>query len=184
MYEFFVNLCYVLNRYFHIVFAMLLVGGTLFFEMVVPVAIGELKHEQQLLVLARARWMFRSIVMISSILLLLSGVFSSRRNWSSYQAEEQLAARELTRSNAALQELPFYARPKFWWMLHAVLGSGAIIVAVLLVSGKTPPDRPMLWMRVNLIVLMLAILMASVTRHHRLTIVEHLRAPSTPHVRE
>ncbi len=53
MHDFWSNLLYLISRYVHIVCTTLLVGGTLFYEMVVPVAIGELKSEQQLLVFGR-----------------------------------------------------------------------------------------------------------------------------------
>ena len=183
MYDFVVNSCYVLNRYFHIVFAMLLVGGTLFFEMVVPVAIGELKQEQQLLVLARAV----DVSLDRDAVGARPGSYGpvlNACNWSTYQAEEQLARLEMSESHAALKDLPFYMRPKFWWLMHAILGTSAVIGAVLLVAGNRPPDRPIHWMRINLVLLMAAILMASAMRHFRLKIVEHLRTPESPHVRE
>ena len=41
---------------------MLLVGGFLFYEMVVPMAIADLKEEAQIAVFARARWVFRWII--------------------------------------------------------------------------------------------------------------------------
>src|SRR5437762_1733159 len=82
------NILVLLNRYLHVVCTTLLVGGTLFYEMVVPVAIHELKSEQQLSVFARARWMFKGIVWCSAILLVLTGIVSSSRNLKYYLGAE------------------------------------------------------------------------------------------------
>ena len=57
-----VNVAYLLARYLHLIATTLLVGGTLFYVIVVPGAIAELKDESRLAVFARARWMFRWIV--------------------------------------------------------------------------------------------------------------------------
>jgi len=78
---------YMLGRYVHIVCATLLVGGTLFYEMVVPIAIDDLRQEQQLSVFARARWVFRRIVWVAAALILLSGIVSTRNHWQEYSAE-------------------------------------------------------------------------------------------------
>src|SRR5437667_3611284 len=80
MRELVLNLFFLLSRYIHVVATTLLVGGTLFYEMVVPVAIGELKTEQQLAVFARMRWVFRWVVYSSAIALILTGSVSVYRN--------------------------------------------------------------------------------------------------------
>src|ERR1700683_354982 len=77
----------LVSRYMHLVCATLLVGGTLFYEMVVPVAIEELKPEQQLVIFARARWVFKWIVWISVIILAGAGIVSSWANWPQYETE-------------------------------------------------------------------------------------------------
>src|SRR3569833_891769 len=76
------NLFFLFSRYLHIVATTLIVGGTLFFELVVPLAIGELKNEVQLVLFARMRWIFRSVVYISTVTLLLTGAISMYRNWN------------------------------------------------------------------------------------------------------
>src|SRR4051812_44344773 len=82
------SLLYLVNRFLHIVAAALLLGGTLFYELVVPVAIADLKEEQKLLVFARARWVFRWVVWCGAIILILSGIVSTVRNWPIYQGME------------------------------------------------------------------------------------------------
>src|SRR5476649_1907153 len=74
-----------LNRWVHIVCTTALVGGTLFYEFVIPRAIEELKEETQLAVLGRVRWIFRQIVVVSAVLLVTSGAVSTWRIWPAYQ---------------------------------------------------------------------------------------------------
>lgn len=45
-----------LVRWLHIVCTTLIVGGTLFYELVVPISIEDLKREQQLYAFARRGW--------------------------------------------------------------------------------------------------------------------------------
>src|SRR5207245_2611809 len=73
------DIVYPLSRWLHIVCTTLIVGGTLFFELVLPIAIEDLKREQQLYVFARARLVFRWVVWIGVAGLLLSGVVSLHR---------------------------------------------------------------------------------------------------------
>ena len=46
---------FLITRYLHIVCTAFLVGGTLFYEMVVPVAVGDMTEGQQLAVMGRSR---------------------------------------------------------------------------------------------------------------------------------
>jgi hypothetical protein len=163
------NILILVNRYLHIVCTTLLVGGTLFYEMVVPGAIDELKPEQQLSVFARARWLFRWIVWASAILLVISGVVSSYRNFNYYLLAEGLVPRvpfappppeaELTQS--------IWMKAGWWWAAHASCGIVAVVIALFLTISNKPPAHPIPWMRLNLIVLLIVIFLASATRHVR-----------------
>ena len=62
-----------LVRWLHIVCTTLLVGGTLFYEFVIPKAIEDLKEETQLAVLGKVRWVFRQIVIFSTLILVATG---------------------------------------------------------------------------------------------------------------
>jgi hypothetical protein len=55
--------------------------------MVVPAAIEELKPEQQFDVFGRARWVFKRLVWTSAVLLILSGIVTTRRHWRRIQDE-------------------------------------------------------------------------------------------------
>lgn len=146
-------LVYVVCRYVHIVCTTLLVGGTLFYEMVVPVAINELRPESQLAVFGRARWVFRWIVWLCAALLLLTGMVTTYQYWGYYTS--------LGVSDIAAM------RPGWWWVAHTAAGLFAIVISLMLTVGARPPDRPLTWMRFNLMLLLVVIFLASATRHVR-----------------
>jgi len=157
----------LISRYLHIVCTTLLVGGTLFYEMVVPVAIGELREEQQLLIFARARWIFKWIVWSSCILLLASGVIASITHWPQYTAANAAHVDEAATQISAFEPSPA-VQPGLWWAAHAGAGVIALLIALSLTIGNTPPAHPIRWMRLNLIALLLVIFLATATRQARL----------------
>jgi uncharacterized membrane protein len=147
------DIVYPLSRWLHVVCTTLIVGGTLFFELVLPIAIEDLKREQQLYVFARARLVFRWVVWIGVAGLLLSGVISLYRMWRPYQ----------------LEEFGYVSR---WAFAHVALGAIGMIVGLLLTIGRAPPENPVRWMRLNLVVLLVAIFLGSATRHFQLRLTE------------
>lgn len=159
-----INLFFLLARYLHIVCTTLLVGGTLFYETVVPVAIGELKSHEQLSVWGRARWMWRSIVWGSAVLLLATGIISTVVHWPSYVQADRVAANVATTQPA----MSMTVRAGWWWAAHATSGVLAMMLAVSLTVGPRPPERPIGWMRLNLIILLVVIFLATATRQVRL----------------
>lgn len=159
------NIITLLSRYLHIVCTTLLVGGTLFYEMVVPIAIDELKQEQQLAVFARARWVFRRIVWIAAFLLIVSGMVSTVNHWNAYtQAEDAAVRMSVDRSDNASAVA---WRPGWWWAAHASTGLIAVLIALFLTSFNRPPSHAIGWMRLNLVILLIVIFLASATRHIR-----------------
>jgi uncharacterized membrane protein len=137
---------YVAMRWLHIVCTTLVVGGTLFFEFVVPIAVEDLKTEQQLTVTGKARWVFRRVIWPCAILLLMSGAVGVLRRW----------------------EPPGQHRDVFWaGVAHVVLGVAALGIALMLTVPRSPPDRAVGWMRFNLGVLLLCIVAATIARHTR-----------------
>jgi hypothetical protein len=172
------SLLYLCNRYVHIVATTLIVGGTLFYEMVVPAALGELKTEVQLALFGRMRWLFRWIVYTSATLLLLSGAISSYRNWYVYNGEYRAFLIRVAPPAAAkaLDDASLLARPHWWYGGHVVLGLAGMLISVLLVSGGRPPDRPIKWMRISLLLLMVGMFLASAARNARLRLFEAARS--------
>jgi uncharacterized membrane protein len=155
----------LISRYLHIACTTVLVGGTLFYEMVVPAAIDELKTEQQLDVFGRARWVFRRLVWTSAIILVISGAISTRKHWTTYKAEvPPLAGAPI----AADESVSVLRRPGWWWAAHVSTGGLAVLIAVYLTTVTRPPDHPIGWMRLNLVILLIVIFLASATRHVRL----------------
>src|SRR5258706_13580988 len=120
------DIVYPLSRWLHVVCTTLIVGGTLFFELVLPIAIEDLKREQQLYVFARARLVFRWVVWISVIGLLASGAASLYRTWNTYPRDEYTGR---------------------WALAHVALGAIAMVIGLLLTIGRHPPENPVRWMR-------------------------------------
>ena len=147
------HILFTVMQWVHIVSTTLIVGGTLFFEFVVPIAIEDLKEEQQFAVFGKARWVFKRVVWVSAILLLISGGVSAARHWGTYHDE------------------PY--RLTMWWTVgHAALGTLAIAIALILTARRRPPDHPIGWMQFNLILLLVGIFAANVARHVRLLVDE------------
>jgi hypothetical protein len=141
-----------LNRWLHIVATATLVGGALFYEFVIPKAIEELKDETQLAVLGRVRWIFRRIVIFSTVFLVLTGLVESWRTWPSYHGNYDAA------------------RP--WWVWHVVVGAIAMAIAIKVTLGDRVPRHPIAWMRAAFVVMLVAIFLSGITRHVRLSIEE------------
>ncbi len=161
-----VNLAYLLSRYLHIVCATLLVGGTLFYEMVVPEAIAELRDEHRLAIFARARWFFRRIVWISSAVIVVTGLIETARHWPTYTHVEAAAMAAATTQPTVRESIA--VRPGWWWAAHASTGLIAVLIAVSLTTGPRPPEHPVRWMRLNLGILLIVIFLATATRQVRL----------------
>jgi hypothetical protein len=139
-----------LNRWLHIVATSTLVGGALFYEFVIPKAIEDLKDETQLSVLGRVRWIFRRLVIFSTVVLILSGAFETWEIWPSYG--HRFAA----------------ARP--WWAWHTIVGVVAMAIAVRITLGDRVPRHPIAWLRVSFVIMLVAIFLAALTRHIRLSL--------------
>ncbi|MGD0542587.1 MAG: hypothetical protein ABSB33_13825 [Tepidisphaeraceae bacterium] len=164
-------LIFLFSRYLHIVCATILVGGTLFYEMVVPAAIDDLTTEQQLIVFARARWFSKWIIWLCSATILISGGVSSYAHWEDYNRDQVYQGRQSTEGRGqpveVLQLSPL-ARPGWWWAAHASSGLIAVIIALGLTIGKVPPSRPIRWMRLNLVILLVVMFFATATRQTRI----------------
>ena len=166
--ELLIGIAFLIARYLHVVCACLIVGGTLFYEMVVPVAIADLKNEQQLAIFARARWVFRQIVWGSTIVLVLSGAVTTGQQWHQYmQSEEHMTAITAQGAIQRVGPVNVFHRPDWWWVAHVSTGLMALLVSLSLTLGPTPPMHPIRWMRLNLIILLIVIFLGSTTRHMR-----------------
>jgi len=163
----FVHVADLVSRYLHIACTTVLVGGTLFYEMVVPAAIEELKTEQQLDVFGRARFVFRRLVWISAVLLVLSGIISARKHWREYSRPETSPGAIVNVEDSPDGQSAI-RRPGWWWVAHTSTGALAVLIALYLTTVARPPDHPIGWMRLNLVILLIVIFLGSATRHVRL----------------
>jgi hypothetical protein len=182
-----INLFFLLSRYVHIVATTVIVGGTLFFEMVVPLAIGELKTEVQLAVFGRMRWLFRWVVYTCAVALILTGSISAYRNWSVMNGKYITFLNEVMPPQQVkdLQEQSILNQPRWLFVSHLASGTLSIVISLLLVLPGRPPDRPLQWMRLNLLVLMLAIFLASASRAARQNLFQPvLKGLSVPAARD
>jgi hypothetical protein len=170
-----ISLMYLLGRYLHVVASCLLIGGTLFYELIVPVAIDDLTDPVKLSVFARARWAFRWIVWCSAFVLLVSGGVSTSRNWYTYSKHRTVS--ESLKTDPTLLQKGTLKNPGYWWMGHTAVGLLGVVIALVLVKGRTPPRYPLVWMRINLLILLVAIFLASTARHVRLKLVESHYSP-------
>jgi uncharacterized membrane protein len=140
-------------RWLHIVCTSLLVGGTLFYEFVIPKAIEDLKEETQLAVLGRVRWFFRQVVIFSAITLILTGLMSVYHQWPLYNGE-------------------FHA-VMFWLYLHLAVGLISLVIAVAAMIRTQAPRHPLILLRINFVILLIVIFIVAVARHLRLMIREN-----------
>jgi hypothetical protein len=189
MVETLTGLIYVANEYVHLVAMALLVGGTVFYLWVVPFAIGELKEESQQIVFARARLVFRRVVFVAALFLLISGAFMMARSMWTYTGQQVALFRDVARLSNPTAPLPHvlehpsvFERPVLWFSLHVILAVTCLLIAISLVRGGKPPHAPISWMRLNFFLLMLAILVAIMTRNARRTLFDSIRpvAKSVP----
>ncbi len=169
MYQSIIDLLLILNRYVHIIATTVIVGGTMFFEVIVPVATGDLKEEQQLSVFGRARWSFKLIVWASAVLIIVSGIVSSVRRWEDYSGAQDMNYHVPVNAPEPLRTIGSdLRRPGWWWAAHSSAGLVALVVAVSLMTVRRPPDNPLYWMRLSLIILLVVIFLATTARHMRL----------------
>lgn len=150
-----------LVRWLHIVCTTLLVGGTLFYEFVIPKAIEDLKEETQLAVLGRVRWFFRQVVIFSAVILILTGSLTVYHQWHLYNGEFRAV-------------MP-------WLYMHLALGMLSLLVAVLAMIRTRSPRQPLVWLRINFVILLVVIFIVAVARQWRLMIRDtHARYLDTP----
>jgi uncharacterized membrane protein len=139
-----------INRWLHIVCTTLLVGGTLFYEFVIPKAIEDLKEEAQLAVLGRVRWFFRQVVIFSALILALSGSLSLYHQWAMFHG--------------------MFHEVQLWIYLHILIGLLALVVGIAAMARQRASRQPLIWLRINFIILLVVIFVADVGRHMRMSI--------------
>ena len=157
------NIGYLIARYGHIVAAMLLIGGLMFHEMVVPLALSDEREENRLALFARTRWSFRRIVWGCLLLLLFSGSVISFYRVPIYLQQEYSAAGDA--DGGLLQALPIGLRTGWWWVAHVSTGVMAMMIALYVIAGDRPIAHPIRWLRLDLVMLLVVVFLGSVTHY-------------------
>lgn len=157
------NIGYLIARYGHVVASMLLIGGLLFHEMVVPLALADEKEESQRAIFARARWSFQRIGWGCIILILLSGAVMSSARLPSYLHQEYFGGETLT--GIVGRPLPMGLRTGWWWVAHTSAGVMALVIAIYVLSSTRPLAHPITWLRLDLMVLLVVVFLGSVTHY-------------------
>ena len=130
----------ILFRWLHVVSACLVLGGAVVMRFVLPVGLRQVEGAPAEAAFLASRRVFKMIVHTSILLLLVSGVFNTWRNWSTY-------------GTAPLAQS--------LWGTHVMLAAVAITIALYVLHGKKPPARHRMMMAINVGVLLALILVAS-----------------------
>ncbi len=156
------NIGYLIARYGHIVAAMLLIGGLMFHEMVVPLALSDEREESRLALFARTRWSFRRIVWGCLALLLLSGSVMSYHRVPVYLQQEYSVG---DMQGGFPHALPIGLRTGWWWVAHVSTGVMAMMIALYVIAGDRPIAHPVSWLRLDLVMLLVVVFIGSVTHY-------------------
>jgi len=162
-----INTLSPVNRWVHMVGSTLLVGGVLFFEFVVPLATTDLRNEQRMAVFGRARWVFRSVAVLSVVLLIVSGAISGWQVWSMYNGLDAFTG-------------GWRYGPKPWLAGHVAVGVIGFIIVLRVTNTVRVAPRPVGWLRALLVVLLVSMFLASVARHVRLRVDALRVSPQSP----
>lgn len=156
------NIGYLIARYGHIVAAMLLIGGLMFHEMVVPLALSDEREESRLALFARTRWSFRRIVWGCLALILLSGSVMSYHRVPVYLQQEYSVG---DMAGGFPHTLPIGLRTGWWWVAHISTGIMAMMISLYVIAGDRPIAHPVSWLRLDLVMLLVVVFIGSVTHY-------------------
>jgi uncharacterized membrane protein len=138
----------VLMRYLHIVSAVLAVGGAFFLLVLLPKGLALIddpaRRED---VLLRVRRAFKMVVHPSILGLLVSGVYNTLRNWDTYKLNKPLN--------------------HGFWGPHLILGLVVMGISLWLLAGKGLRANHRTWLKVNVVLMLVTILLASSLRWAR-----------------
>jgi uncharacterized membrane protein len=127
----------ILMRYLHIVAACLAVGGAFFIRFLLPVGTRDLDAENKDFVFLRSRRAFKMVVHSSILAFLVSGIYNSIKLFPQYKGLHGL------------------------WGTHILLGLVIFAISIVLLKGVEPPRSHKTWMKANVVLMLLAILVAS-----------------------
>ena len=130
----------ILMRYLHVVAACLAVGGAFFFRFLLPIGTRDLEAEAKDFVLLRSRRAFKMVVHPAMLAFIVSGIYNSWRLFPQYKAYPPL-----------LHGL---------WGTHVLLALVIFVISIMLLKGVEPPRNHRAWMKVNVGLMLVTILVA------------------------
>jgi uncharacterized membrane protein len=146
----------ILMRYLHVVTACLAVGGAFFIRFLLPIGTRDLDAEKKDYVLLRSRRAFKMVVHPAMLAFIVSGIYNSWRLFPQYKANPPM-----------LHSL---------WGTHILLALVIFTISIILLKGVQPPRSHRTWMKVNVALMLVAILVASSLKWAR----EHENPRATP----
>ena len=142
----------VLMRYVHIMSAVLAVGGAFFLLVLLPGGLRLVDEPRRDEVLLKIRRAYKLTVHPAILGLLVSGVYNTVRLWPTYKLNT--------------------ARHHSLWGPHLLLGLVAIGISLWLLAGRSLRPNHRTWLKANVGLLFVVILLASTLRTVRLTTVK------------
>jgi uncharacterized membrane protein len=131
----------ILMRYLHVVTACLAVGGAFFIRFLLPIGTRDLDAEGKEYVMLRSRRAFKMVVHPAMLAFIVSGVYNSIRLFPQYKANPPM-----------LHSL---------WGTHIILALVIFGISIYLLKGVEPPRNHRSWMKVNVGLMLVVILVAS-----------------------
>ena len=135
----------ILSRWLHVMSAILVIGGTFFMRVILPLGLAQADPASREAVFLRCRRVFKMLVHTCILFLILSGVFNTMRAWNDYRLNRPL-----------MHGL---------WGPHVILGATAMVIALILLAPKQPPKWHKTGAAINLVILFMAVALASTLKY-------------------
>jgi uncharacterized membrane protein len=149
----------VLSRWLHVISAALVIGGLFFIRVILPLGLAQADPASREAVFLRCRRAYKMTVHPCILFLLLTGAFNTWSAWPDYKLNTKL-----------MHGL---------WGPHLLLGLTAIVISLIALAPKQPPKWHKTAAAVNLVILFLAVAVASTLKFVRDTTVKQNQPPTT-----
>lgn len=143
----------VLSRWLHVISAALVIGGLFFIRVILPLGLAQADPASREAVFLRCRRAYKMTVHPCILFLLLTGAFNTWRAWPDYKLNTKL-----------MHGL---------WGPHLFLGLTAIVISLVALAPKQPPKWHKTAAAANLVILFLAVALASTLKFVRDTTVKN-----------
>lgn len=134
-------------RWLHVVTACVVFGSAFFMRILLPIGLRGLDPEVREATFLRLRGAFKMVVHSGIALFLISGIYNTLRNWHTYN------------------QWPGVTHGLFG--LHLLLALTIFTISLILLAGSKPIQGHARWMKINIILLFLAVAVASTLKWAR-----------------